>query len=150
MACLLARCPCCRAVLESNYIPKVNVLLWNLIQNSFSAQIKQHANAKLSKATEALELARRDGALRDRLRAEMLQHRDVLVAANPQYFQTLELELKRPTSEIFRCECLQRFICLRKRVSNLSSTSFGREYVGCPLYSSVDPSRGCRFYTNIV
>ena len=75
----------------------------------------------------------------DMLLAEMQSHRRVLEESMPDYFRRLPLELARPSAEIQRCNCAERYVSVPK------STANGREFYGCPLWKR-NRERGCSYF----
>lgn len=154
------KCPVCREPIAlALCTPPVDEALWAELKRDHPEAVL-HRRKRLAKEAAAKEAvadtsmvsvgaalstlrggedASLASAERDMLLAEMQSHRRVLEESMPDYFRKLPLELARPSAEIQRCNCAERYVSVPK------STANGREFYGCPLWKR-NRERGCSYF----
>lgn len=153
-------CPCCRQeVPPEAYDPPVLGEMWAMLQREYAPRVSQRRAhfQTLARQQQAAAQARRrqqkqsgleppppevEADIRNDIRAHRDQLRHAMQALAPAlaahgvevaaYFQKLELELCRPSGELYRCDCVPRYVMLRKAAGREGQQ--GRLYHGCPLW----------------
>lgn len=77
----------------------------------------------------------------------MQRHTSRLLAANPSYFANLEAELRRPSGELFRCNCPERFVSIRRSYP-AGGPRAGRSYYMCEMRKGGDHRSGCSYFAH--
>ena len=154
-------CPNCRNPIPLDKCdPPVEHALWRTLQEQYPQRVARRREAEARAAARAVRTDMPGGGTagqssdapgapplqleRDRLREEMRTHRAVLEAVHADYFVRLEAELARPRSEVWRCRCAPRFVCVRRQVA-AAGANHGRLYIGCPMHNR-QGSGGCRYF----